>query len=223
MRFASANVEKTIFTALPASLTRWPSSMSDIQSVDLKNLDILSPSISSIRKRLEAAFPSEQTPLGVQSWFYLANLNPGQRYELRICWIATQPTSFNLKVYTVSSVVESHTLSASLKAHTAVERRHVTAQSTSQVSSDKSSLLLAVDVAADYFTLNQTLMDHVPPVVADIILDPYIFNVFPKSLIPTGIYILFTSAIAWYLSCFVHSRVMGILDDGNTKMRKKHD
>ncbi|KAI1973216.1 hypothetical protein LOZ53_001074 [Ophidiomyces ophidiicola] len=195
MRFASANVEKTIFTAPPASLTRWPSSMSDIQSVGLKNLDILSPSISSIRKRLEAAFPSEQTPLGIQSWFFLADLNPGQRYELRICWIAT----------------------------VTVERRHVGAQSASQVASDKSSLLLAVDVSADYFTLNQALMDHVPPVVADIILDPYVFNVFPKSLIPTGIYILLTSAIAWYLSCFVHSRVMGIIDDGTTKMRKKHD
>jgi len=43
-------------------------------------------------------------------------------------------------------------------------------------------------------------METVPPVAVDVILDPYVFNIFPKSLLPTGLYILLIASGAWFLS-----------------------
>jgi len=67
----------------------------------------------------------------------------------------------------------------------------------------KSTILLQVYAAADYFTTNRTLMEDVPPVFVDIILDPYIFNVFPRSLIPTTAYIVLLAIGSWYLSKYI--------------------
>lgn len=49
-----------------------------------------------------------------------------------------------------------------------------------------SVLFLRIHAAADYFTLDQGLMENVPRVIADVILDPFLGNVFPKSLVPTA-------------------------------------
>jgi hypothetical protein len=46
-------------------------------------------------------------------------------------------------------------------------------------------------------------MKHVPPVLVDIILDPYLFNLFPKSLVPTAGYLLMVTIISWYLAMYV--------------------
>jgi hypothetical protein len=62
------------------------------------------------------------------------------------------------------------------------------------------TLFLRIQAAADYYTMNQTLMENVPPVFVDIILDPYIFNVFPQSLVPTAAYVLLLAIGSWYLS-----------------------
>jgi hypothetical protein len=64
-------------------------------------------------------------------------------------------------------------------------------------------LFLEVFAAADYFSLNQTLMETVPPVLIDIILDPYVLNVFPKSLLPTGLYLTLIAVGAWFLSTWL--------------------
>lgn len=61
-------------------------------------------------------------------------------------------------------------------------------------------LFLQIFAAADYFSLNQTLMDVVPPVVVDVILDPYVLNILPKSLLPTGLYLGLIGVIAWLAS-----------------------
>jgi hypothetical protein len=54
-------------------------------------LGTLSPETTnlSIRIPIEAEFPSETAPRGKKSWFYLDALRPGQRYEVRVCWLAT--------------------------------------------------------------------------------------------------------------------------------------
>lgn len=61
-------------------------------------------------------------------------------------------------------------------------------------------LFLHVQSAADYFTTNKTLMQYPPPVDIDIILDPYLANVFPVSLLPTAAYIIVLAIGAWLLS-----------------------
>jgi len=70
-------------------------------------------------------------------------------------------------------------------------------------SNASSTLFLHISAAADYFTMNQTLMEHVPPVFVDIILDPYIFNVFPQSLLPTAAYLILLAIGSWFLSKWV--------------------
>ena len=43
-------------------------------------------------------------------------------------------------------------------------------------------------------------MQQPEPVDVDIILDPYLANVFPASLLPTAAYILVLAVGAWFLS-----------------------
>lgn len=52
-------------------------------------------------------------------------------------------------------------------------------------------------------------MENVPPVYVDIILDPYLFNVLPRSLVPTAVYIILLAIgsgfIAKYVSRWIQS------------------
>lgn len=72
-----------------------------------------------------------------------------------------------------------------------------------------SVLFLQVFAAADYFTVNKTLMENVPPVYIDVILDPYVLNVFPRSLVPTAVYILILAVGSWYFSDIVWKVIAG--------------
>jgi hypothetical protein len=74
---------------------------------------------------------------------------------------------------------------------------------------DSTFLFLQVFAAADYFSLNETLMAIVPPVAVDVILDPYVFNIFPKSLQPTGLYLLLVATGAWFLSGSISRLLVG--------------
>lgn len=79
-----ANTEKVIFTA-PDNVV-----FGDVRPnlSDLR-LDTFTPTKLALRTALPVAFPTEQEPRGLQSWYLLENLTPGQRYEVRICWPAT--------------------------------------------------------------------------------------------------------------------------------------
>lgn len=86
---AKANTEKTIFVA-PSSIT-----LPNVHpGLDNLCLDVLSPNNSSLHVQLPVAFPNEESPRGIQSWYLLDRLQPGQRYELRLCWVATVSTHF---------------------------------------------------------------------------------------------------------------------------------
>lgn len=59
---------------------------------------------------------------------------------------------------------------------------------------------MRISAAADYYTMNKALMKDVPDVLVDIILDPFVFNVLPRSLIPTGIHLMILAILGWFLS-----------------------
>lgn len=69
-----------------------------------------------------------------------------------------------------------------------------------------SILFLRVQAAADFFATNKTLMHHPPPVSVDIILDPYLGNIFPQSLVPTGAYIVLLAIGGWLVSGVIWRR-----------------
>jgi hypothetical protein len=65
---------------------------------------------------------------------------------------------------------------------------------------EQSVLLVQINATADYYTTDQALMQNVPPVLVDMILDPYVLNIFPKSLIPTAYYLIAVAVIGWYVA-----------------------
>jgi hypothetical protein len=78
--------------------------------------------------------------------------------------------------------------------------------------SQKSVLFLQIFAAADYFSLNKTLMSDVPPVLVDVILDPYLLNIFPKSLVPTAGYLIILAFGSWFLSGLIWRLLIRVAD-----------
>lgn len=63
-----------------------------------------------------------------------------------------------------------------------------------------SVLLLHVQAAADYFADDVVLMHSPPPVLVDLILDPFLFNIVPLSLIPTAGYLVLVAIVSWFVA-----------------------
>ena len=84
LSFVFANVEKTIFLGPPA--IGMPNQHPNLYDLCLIPL---SPLHSTARTRLNASFPTADTPKGEVTWVLLDGLTPGARYEVRICWLAT--------------------------------------------------------------------------------------------------------------------------------------
>lgn len=73
-------------------------------------------------------------------------------------------------------------------------------QQTKHAERDASVMFLQITAAADYYTTDAKLMENVPPVYVDVVLDPYIFNLLPRSMVPTIIYVIVISTIAWLVA-----------------------
>jgi len=208
--FASANVEKTVFVAPAQGLV--PDA-----SIDNLLLIPLNPEHTTARTWLDATFSTAEAPQGTDTWMLLEGLVPGSRYELRICWLATQPTAFKLSTHTMGEAFDNPTLLSAITVFSNTRRQALDQASIQHLQSRKfinpsspevkiahsSLLFLQISAAADYYSLNKTLMEHVPPVFVDVILDRYILNVFPKSLVPTASYIVVLAIGSWFLSTFV--------------------
>lgn len=133
-------------------------------------------------------------------------------------YTSQQPTAFSLDTFGLSQVFDDPELISSLSAYAYareaeiddLERQKLVARraiqsSASDISAEPraSILFLRVSAAADYYTLDKSLMEDVPPVLVDIILDPYILNIFPRSLLPTAAYILTVAVASWFVSGYV--------------------
>ncbi|KAI4868836.1 hypothetical protein F4820DRAFT_89598 [Hypoxylon rubiginosum] len=202
---AYANTEKAIFLG-PATVNI-PSTH---PTLDDLHVDILTPSDSTIRTHLEAQFSNASLPHGKATWLILDQLTEGQRYEVRVCWAATQPTAFKLATYELQAVFETPDLISELSEYSwsrqSLEGDHesqgesATDPQASSSEREASVLFLQILAAADYYTMNKTLMRDVPPVYVDIILDPFVFNILPRSLVPTVGYIVVVAIASWFIS-----------------------
>lgn len=199
----NANVEKTIFLGpSPVTLLHVSPGLDDL------NLPVLSPVKTILPTQLPVRFPDKSLPRGLDSWYLLRGLEAGRRYEVRLCWPATQPTDFWLDTYTVTHVFETPDLIQSLAEHSQqrqssrVHDQAVNEQDDSDLV--QSVLFLRVQAAAAYYSANRTLMDHPLPVDVDIILDPFLLNIFPQSLGPVAVYITVVAVGAWFLSDYIY-------------------
>ncbi|KAH7040683.1 uncharacterized protein B0I36DRAFT_13933 [Microdochium trichocladiopsis] len=232
--FVNANTEKTIFLGPPT--VNVPSTSPTLGTL---GLDVLTPESSAssiIRTQLNASFPRNSPYLasfpssstgtnadgtdnerGTTSWFILDNLVPGQRYEVRVCWAATQPTAFKLETFPIDTVFDTPDLISSLSTYSYA--RHAsggggsdsgnTAAAAAVVGTEtqRSVLFLRIVAAADYFTLDKALMTHVPPVRVDVILDPFLLNVLPRSLLPIVGYIVVVAISSWFLAKYIATTI----------------
>ncbi|KAM0556802.1 hypothetical protein ACHAPJ_005862 [Fusarium lateritium] len=224
-----ANVEKTIFTA-PAVL---PIPQQKPSLADLR-LPVLTPDASDIRTNLSRVFPARPKDYasGAATWVLLDNLNPGQRYEFRVCWAAIasrhiQPTGFILHVYELDAVWSTPELVQSLAGY-AYSRQgqeaelHEESPRQGEGEREASLLLLQIKASADYFTDDAALMKDPPPVLVDLILDPYLFNVVPRSLVPTAGYMVLIGAVAWFVSRSIASKLQAIAVSADNADKKKN-
>lgn len=122
-----------------------------------------------------------------------------------------EPTSFDLDVFELATVWETPDLIQSLAEYASSRRPSSSSsedqeprihQAVSDETGERSSsaLLLRVLAAADYFTDNAGLMVDPPPVLVDLILDPFIYNVLPRSLVPTVGYIVVVAMCTWFVA-----------------------
>ena len=219
---AYCNTEKVIFLApTPIQIPTTHPTLEDL------HLHALTSKETSQRTHVKAAFPTETLPGGPSTWLLLSNLSPKRRYEVRICWAATQPTSFDLSVYELETVFSSPELITSLAEFSATQQPSLQETALEQARKpiakeiEQSLLLLRILAKADYYTMNQTLMENVPPVYVDIILDPYLMNVFPKSLMPTAIYIVVLAVGAWILGKWVSTWLLDVQKQDEVGKTKK--
>ena len=188
----SANVEKIIFkTQKPAQSAL---SLDHLAS----QLTPLSPSQIALQSSIEVSFPQQETQdRGTESWLLLDGLEEDRRYEVRICWLATQPTSFTLQTWEPVEVLETEVLASSLKSYANSSERFT---SPIPPKHDSYKLFLQILGRADYHSSSINLMWKPPPVDVEIILDPFILNILPHSLIPHLISIVSLVLLAWLTS-----------------------
>ncbi|KAK4043533.1 hypothetical protein C8A01DRAFT_12913 [Parachaetomium inaequale] len=217
-----ANTEKAIFLG-PEPVT---APLTHPTLSDLLRLDTLTPANGTLRTRLAAQFPAPEHPRGTATWLILDNLTPHQRYEVRVCWAATQPTEFTLSTFSLSTVWDTPELMASLHAYS-TSRQAPTPErdddvpplkegsSSSSSERQASMLFLRILAAADYFTTDASLMRNVPPVHVDIILDPFLLNVLPRSLAGIACYIVGVAVVAYFLAARIASGLQGLIAGGS--------
>lgn len=118
-----------------------------------------------------------------------------------------QPTSFTLSTHTLEEITSdkaslaaiSRFSNARLSSLPEPQRKPAQAHTSNrkdQSDRDTTILFLRIDAVADYFSLEESLMQAVPPVVVDIILDPFLGNVFPRSLVSTACWGLVVAVVA---------------------------
>ncbi|RVX73608.1 hypothetical protein B0A52_02497 [Exophiala mesophila] len=186
-----ANTEKVVFVAPTAE------PLPSDASIDNLLLTSFSEPFPSARTYINASFPTKDSEKGTETWFLLEQLQPGRRYEVRICWLATQPTSFWLHTHSIDHVFGNADLITSLSGYAYARHDQLSSEDIISLQARKppkstaaptTTLFLQVFAMADYYSLDTDLMEHVPPVAVDVILDPFILNVLPRSLLPTGLW-----------------------------------
>ena len=84
-----------------------------------------------------------------------------------------------------------------------------------------SVLLLQIKASADYFTDDAALMRDPPPVLVDLILDPYLYNLIPRSLVPTIGFLVVVGLVAWFVARSVASKLQSIAVAGESREKKE--
>jgi hypothetical protein len=58
------------------------------------------------------------------------------------------------------------------------------------------------------------------PVAVDLILDPFIWNVFPRSLVPTAGWVVVVGVVAFFVARWVTGEIGRVIDDARREERE---
>ncbi|KAJ4369932.1 hypothetical protein N0V83_005696 [Neocucurbitaria cava] len=232
-----ANVEKTIFLA-PGPVTR-PDVRPSLDDLNLHvlspshtilpaQLPVLFPSESVPRggeswyllrgldegRRYEVriCWPATVSTLSLSQ--VMSTFQVSSKHALGTDYCAQQPTDFWLDTYPITQVFDTPELISSLAqyseqlqgAKSQVEPYNHEPQQTAP----QSVLFLRIQAAASYYSTNRTLMESPPPVHVDIILDPFLLNIFPQSLGPFALYVSAVAVGAWFLSGYIYRWLLSV-------------
>ncbi|RFU75662.1 hypothetical protein TARUN_6555, partial [Trichoderma arundinaceum] len=203
----------------------------------------------SIRKNLTRVFPlnqgEDEDGRGHPTWVLLDKLTPGQRYELRVCWSALddenshsspkkQPTAFTLDAYPLTTVLSTPSLLKSFTNPPGSPPSKLSPQQQECMEDLRSKLpfdhlpperhsvfLVRVLAAADYVSHHASLMTDPPPVLVDLILDPYLYNVLPQSLVPTVCYLVVVGIVTWFVARWVARSLTSFASTSSDDKAKK--
>ncbi|TGZ83030.1 hypothetical protein EX30DRAFT_146861 [Ascodesmis nigricans] len=208
-----SNVEKVVFLAPPPS------------SISTTSISPQLPHLSPQNTKLSTSWTTSFTETGAEHWLVLDNLNPAQRYEARICWSATQPTDFWMRIYTPEEIAAERGLVESVVRY--VEDLEVVEDSRDEASGEEekgrvaSRLYLRAWAKAAYFSNDVERMEKPESVDVEIILDPFLLNVFPESLLWTARYIVAVAVFAWFCSGWVCRLLAGLVPDQDKEKKRK--
>lgn len=65
-------------------------------------------------------------------------------------------------------------------------------------------------------------MKDPPPVLVDLILDPFIYNIVPRSLIPTAGFIVAVSLVAIFAARYIASKLQSIAITSDSTEKKRN-
>jgi hypothetical protein len=66
-------------------------------------------------------------------------------------------------------------------------------------------------------------MRDVPPVAVDVILDPFLWNVFPRSLVPTAGWIVVVAVLAGVVGRWVVAEVGRVIEDARVERSEEEE
>lgn len=127
-----------------------------------------------------------------------------------------------MDVYELDTVWDTPELMQSL-ADYAYSRQSSTDSQEDREEGERSAsvLLLQIKASADYFTDDAALMRDPPPVLVDLILDPYLYNLIPRSLVPTIGFLVLVGLVAWFVARSVASKLQSIAVAGESREKKE--
>ena len=65
-------------------------------------------------------------------------------------------------------------------------------------------------------------MQNPPPVLVDLILDPYTYNLIPRSLLPTIGYLTLVGIITWFVARWIATSLRSIASSAEEESKKKN-
>lgn len=85
-----------------------------------------------------------------------------------------------------------------------------------------SVFLLRIRSEADYYSHNKSLMVNPRPVLTDIILDPYLANVIPESLVFTGAHVILVAIASFFIARWISTSLSSVATSKAEKVKKKN-